>query len=359
MIQSRVLFLKDCAILLLRRTTLSRVIAMKISGRIERFFGGEAIHSEKPQPQSGTRISIVTPQRLLLFFVLTVGCGIYDPGQRDWSFKPLHEREDVEDASFDAVDEHSVETGMDTENSDRDDTDVDAKIPETDDDSCIASDEVCDGEDNDCDGETDGQKASDNCNLDNAIAICEAGECVIDTCEDPYEDCDQEDKNGCEALLTELENCGECGLECKIENAVATCSSGRCELDTCDDLFEDCNDDPSDGCEISLNSTKHCDRCDYACPEPEIGSGSSYVCDNRECKLIDCESGWANCDDDPETSCDTDIFNSFENCGHCGRDCNPFSSDRCIEGDCSCGERGRSCLWPEVCCEGGNCRLSC
>jgi hypothetical protein len=338
---------------------------VKKSGGKEIFFGGEPIHTEKSQPNCGIQVSSVLPLCLLIFFMLSISCNVHDPGQRDWRLDPIREKDDrIEDASSIDVDVYDADTdAMDAEEGDQADADIDAdaeaKTPDAEKDSCLESDEVCDGEDNDCDGETDEEEASENCELDNADAVCEEGRCVIDKCESSYGDCDEEDHNGCETLLTEIENCGECGIVCEIENATATCSSGTCELDECDDLFADCNDDPGDGCETSLNSPKHCGECDRACPEPEIGSGSSYVCDQKECKLIDCESGWANCDDDPETSCDTDIFNSIDNCGSCGRVCSPRSADRCINGTCSCGEVGGICYRPEVCCDNGICAISC
>jgi len=60
----------------------------------------------------------------------------------------------------------------------------------------------------------------------NGIAGCAGGACAIKSCDPPYDDCDHDPSNGCETdLSADPLNCGACGRSCA---AAAGCSSGRC-----------------------------------------------------------------------------------------------------------------------------------
>lgn len=341
---------------------LSRIVreavTVKILGRKNRACSGDADRAEPSKAKRARLIFSLSPRCLLIYLLLSVGCNAGDPGQRDWRLYAERDnggamdgsdyKADVRDAGGNTADKAEVGQPVD-----------DANAPDADQDGCRARPEVCDGEDNDCDGETDEPGASQNCKLTNANALCEAGRCVIASCYENYDDCDRDDANGCETRLTANDNCGACKVVCEVENATATCSSRSCEIESCDDGYADCNDDPGDGCETSLDSPMHCGSCDHACPTSEVGSGSSYACVQGECELIGCEVGWGDCDNDPENGCETDLFNSFNNCGSCRRRCWSINADRCVEGFCSCGERGSSCRWPNICCDDGSCRLAC
>lgn len=92
--------------------------------------------------------------------------------------------------------------------------------------SCVPSAEVCNGEDDDCDGRVD-------------------------------EDFD---------LERDAQHCGGCGNVCSVANATASCEGGSCEIDRCEGDFENCDGDPSNGCEVDTNDDDdHCGRCDNAC----------------------------------------------------------------------------------------------
>ncbi|MCF7907099.1 DUF5057 domain-containing protein [Patescibacteria group bacterium] len=83
--------------------------------------------------------------------------------------------------------------------------------------------------------------------------------------------CDGDWNTGCGTnLLLDPENCGECDNSCSDNQ---TCQSGEC---VCLPGYADCNGDPSDGCEASLNSTDHCGYCGNDCP-------SGYDCLNGSC----------------------------------------------------------------------------
>lgn len=79
---------------------------------------------------------------------------------------------------------------------------------------------------------------------------CVGGKCVP-TCAAQFGDCDGDPRNGCEtALGSDTDNCGKCGSKCGAQHTTNTkCSSGQCVLH-CVHGYSDCNNDPSDGCEI-------------------------------------------------------------------------------------------------------------
>ncbi len=74
--------------------------------------------------------------------------------------------------------------------------------------------------------------------------------------------------------------------------------------------FADCDEDPDNGCEQSLDDPDHCGACDNKC-------------DNGKCEDLACacEGGFAECDGDPATVCETNIVSDQAHCGGCTRDC--------------------------------------
>lgn len=55
-----------------------------------------------------------------------------------------------------------------------------------------------------------------------------------------------------------------CG-PCMLPNATAACIGGVCRIITCNVGFGDCNTQGSDGCEVALDTTRNCGRCEQAC----------------------------------------------------------------------------------------------
>ena len=68
----------------------------------------------------------------------------------------------------------------------------------------------------------------------------------------------------------------------------------------CDPGWGDCNGDPSDGCETSLDSADHCGACDEPCL---AGEHATAECIGGVCQRA-CESPWENCDDDWSNGCE-------------------------------------------------------
>lgn len=268
---------------------------------------------------------------LLTICVLSVGCTAYDPGMREWQGTIRSTDEDAGDN--DAFESSTNDgTGGQPETRDSELTDADGVEPD-----------VLESED---DPPSDAGIMA--CDLDNATTKLVGDQCVIDSCEQGYGNCDGYDSTGCEKRLDDTNNCGACGVSCGFENATASCFSGVCVLESCNEGFDDCNNNPIDGCETSLNSSLNCGACDNSCPTLENGS---MICEDGVCTPGACYPGWDSCDDDPDTLCETRI-DTTENCGSCGHACDSKTSNLCRNGYCVCGFIGGQCAFWEWCCSG-------
>jgi hypothetical protein len=94
--------------------------------------------------------------------------------------------------------------------------------------------------------------------------MCSARLCVGD-CDEGWEDCDLDPSNGCEQSLDDVASCGGCGMACDFANASESCVARTCTLGACDPGFADCNAVASDGCETPLDSPTDCGGCGIAC----------------------------------------------------------------------------------------------
>lgn len=174
---------------------------------------------------------------------------------------------------------------------------------------------------------------------------CEDGNCNL-VCVNGRADCDGSSATGCEADLSNAATCGNCMNDCtRLANvASATCSSGSCGNIQCGPGFSDCNGDPADGCERSLNSATDCGACDRACA-PAHAEGQ---CTNGSCGLMQCDTGFADCNREPGDGCETPL-SSAQNCGACGNVC--ASSGACVNGKCGC-QTDAECGLGNSCCNG-------
>ena len=115
------------------------------------------------------------------------------------------------------------------------------------------SDDVCDGA-----GGCGGTVLS--CSFDHATGgSCNGGVCEGMACDAGFGNCDGGWENGCETPLNTNSNCGGCGDTCTVgAHATASCSTGVCEA-MCDSPWEDCDENPSNGCEIPVGVPNQCD----------------------------------------------------------------------------------------------------
>lgn len=78
----------------------------------------------------------------------------------------------------------------------------------------------------------------------------------------------------CVDLQTDPSNCGSCGRSCVLPNGEAACAAGECALAACDPGFADCDDDVETGCETE-DACQPGAACATAC-----GSTGALSCDD-------------------------------------------------------------------------------
>ncbi len=139
-----------------------------------------------------------------------------------------------------------------------------------------------------------------------------------DPCPPGYDDCDDDDANGCETPLDTVENCGSCATTCSAAaNADPHCENGTCTL-ACTGTFRDCDGNANNGCEVDItNDASHCGACNDACPS---GGHGTPTCQSSTCGIT-CTTGWSNCDTSLANGCEIDLTTDASNCGTCNNVC--------------------------------------
>jgi hypothetical protein len=177
------------------------------------------------------------------------------------------------------------------------------------------------------------------CSLPNTTSSCEEGKCVIARCDTYFADCNMNPVDGCEAnLFVDVATCGACNIDCKKANTSTVCAAGNCGIVACAMGYADCNLSAADGCETDIFNTKdHCGGCNKGCDLAH----ASESCAVGACVLGTCDSGFEDCDNNPQTGCEIDLQNDVQNCGTCNKECifNNASAS-CVTGDCELGACG-------------------
>lgn len=218
----------------------------------------------------------------------------------------------------------------------------------------------------------------------NGVPICSNGTCSS-SCAPGYAHCSRNPADGCETDITfDVNNCGFCDLECTAPaNSVPACDAGRCSF-RCLLGYADCNGDPGDGCEVSVQGdTSNCGHCGNVCPVRQHAQAATCAggqCGNR------CSPHWGDCDRDASNGCESDLWNDLEHCGGCGVRCQddhgtaacsqgvcnlscdpgyrlcfgagPNGTDRCVDlksDAANCGQCGRACPQGAPVCHDGAC----
>lgn len=173
-----------------------------------------------------------------------------------------------------------------------------------------------------------------------------------------------ESVDACVSTWRDIEHCGGCGQAC---GAGETCVAGGCR---CTPGRDDCNNDPTDGCEAPLaTDLQNCGGCGQACAPGSVCNGLG-VCSLR------CQAGLTDCNGE----C-VDLSWDREHCGACGNACEAGEVANgqgecalsCLVGltDCGgecvdvqsnrehCSACGQACAPGFVCDGTGTCALSC
>lgn len=182
-------------------------------------------------------------------------------------------------------------------------------------------------------------------NAPNATSACNSGTCGPLSCKAGWGDCNSDMADGCELnLLNNIDNCGACGNVCAaVAHADRACANGACGF-ACNTGFADCNQDPRDGCETSTGSDpNNCGACGNICASPH----ATAACTGGTCTMGSCAPGWADCDGNPANGCESNIETDANNCGACGRQC-PHDQQgnalSCVSGVCT----DTSCVAPHA-----------
>lgn len=173
------------------------------------------------------------------------------------------------------------------------------------------------------------------CSLPNATTTCVAGACFIKSCNPGWGDCDGVAANGCEAGLTsDKKNCGACGTVCGDVNGAGICLSGACSF-SCNAGFANCDGNAASGCETNIQTdADHCSGCGRACSNNNI---ANPTCVAGAC-TGDCDQGFRDCNNDKLVDgCETDIGTSVDHCGGCNLACSTqnVTSPQCAGGVCT------------------------
>jgi hypothetical protein len=156
--------------------------------------------------------------------------------------------------------------------------------------------------------------------------------------------CDESTEKRCDNRCVPLNDpetgCAEDGCApCYAANGSAKCDSDNyCYMVDCLDFWDDCDDDPSNGCETNLaTNPNHCRNCkQHACSVELPHAKPACLADpnlDSTCGIAECDVGYGHCDRNIENGCETNLLNNHENCGVCGRSCGVQQT--CVNGRCT------------------------
>ena len=184
-------------------------------------------------------------------------------------------------------------------------------------DVCIPATETC----TDCyDPDDDGRGIGTDCpfeGVDCAPMDPSVYTGAIEQCDGLDNDCDDaidEDYD----LTNDLDHCGACGVVCEGAGSTQACVDSACVIVACDEGLVDCDGDPLNGCERTVDSLNACGGCAALDGMPGSGCGTcdtgEWVCDGEDAlrcagdagdDALNACGGCARLDGDPGADCGT------------------------------------------------------
>jgi hypothetical protein len=139
-------------------------------------------------------------------------------------------------------------------------------------------------------------------------------------------------------LSVDPANCGACGAACSIANGTPGCEDGECFLSACNSGYADCDGASATGCEYATSGfqsdTANCGLCGNVCASPN----GTVDCVAAECSMVGCPAAAADCNQDHFDGCEYDVAGfdtDASNCGGCGVACVlGHASSECAAGAC-------------------------
>ncbi len=202
------------------------------------------------------------------------------------------------------------------------------------DDDCTSDEACCDGRCRNVQTDSTNCGACNAvCNLPNTLPSCSAGRCQV-TCTPGYGNCNGARDDGCEYVTAnDVSNCGVCNRVCMSINAAPVCVDSRCATGTCTEHFENCDDDDINGCEIDTRiALEHCGACGNKC----VLANATARCQSSTCAVASCQTNWGNCDGLAPNGCEVDFTSDAQHCGACDKVCGPGQS--CVASLCRANE---------------------
>jgi hypothetical protein len=167
--------------------------------------------------------------------------------------------------------------------------------------------------------------------------------CTVKSCSQLGVNCGDVD-TGCGPVscgsCTSPETCGgsgvlnQCGCVCTLPNASTICIGGACQIDSCEDGWANCDGDAANGCETDIgDSLEDCGACGKGCSFP---NATGSTCENGKCVMGACADGFADCDADAATGCEANLGANPTHCGTCGNACPAAGGTPvCVFGQCA------------------------
>ncbi len=176
---------------------------------------------------------------------------------------------------------------------------------------------------------------TDLANVAGTTGVCFNANCTLE-CKPGWYDCNQRQEDGCESDLTDRFNCGNCGNLCHFPLAQSICAdpeNGVCEMGACISGFEDCDQNPKNGCETAiLSDLLNCGVCQRQCLSEDNAQADCIL---GSCIQI-CHPGYVDCDKKSDNGCEIHVLTDADNCGACEQACGPYvnATGSCVDATC-------------------------